>query len=161
VRNRGRRIQRDEGGRVAVAITRHPREFVGIVLAALATVAIFVNALFLQQGPHPAPIFATRHLLVPPQSAPRFSIVKPTNAPSAPVHNDPIAELIAPTQRVVAVQRALADFGFGQIKATGVVGPETRVAIEKFERDHHMPVTGQISDHLVRELTAMTGRPLE
>lgn len=128
------------------------------MLAGLATAAIFVNALFLQHGPHPAPIFATRHLLVPQQTAPRLSSVK---TPGAPMHNDPIAELIAPTQRVVAVQRALADFGYGQIKPTGVAGPETRVAIEKFERDHHMPVTGQISDHLVRELTAMTGRALE
>ena len=34
-------------------------------------------------------------------------------------------------------------------------------AIEKFERDHRLPVTGQISDRFVRELAAMTGRPLE
>ena len=37
----------------------------------------------------------------------------------------------------------------------------TRAAIEKFERDRGLPVTGQISDRLVRELAAMTGRPLE
>ena len=42
------------------------------------------------------------------------------------MRNDPIAELIAPSQRVLAVQRALADFGYGQIKPTGVVGPEPR-----------------------------------
>ncbi|HEY5217766.1 MAG TPA: peptidoglycan-binding protein, partial [Pseudolabrys sp.] len=30
-----------------------------------------------------------------------------------------------------------------------------------FERDHRLPVTGQISDRFVRELAAMTGRPLE
>jgi peptidoglycan hydrolase-like protein with peptidoglycan-binding domain len=61
----------------------------------------------------------------------------------------------------MAAQRALADFGYGQIKATGVYDPETRSAIEKFERDHHLPVTGQMSDRLMRELGAMTGRPLE
>ena len=48
-----------------------------------------------------------------------------------------------------------------QIKATGVYDPETRSAIEKFERDRRLPVTGQLSDRLVRELAAMTGRPLE
>ena len=75
--------------------------------------------------------------------------------------NDPIAELIAPSKRVVAIQRALADFGYGQIKPTGVYDPDTRTAIEKFERDRRLPVTGQVSDRFVRELAAMTGRPLE
>ena len=81
-------------------------------------------------------------------------------APSPPA-TDPIAKLIAPSKRIVSIQRALADFGYGQIKATGVYDPETRSAIEKFERDHRLPVTGQISDRFVRELAAMTGRPLE
>ena len=62
---------------------------------------------------------------------------------------------------MLAVQRALADFGYGQIKPTGVYDPDTQAAIEKFERDRRLPVTGQISDQLVRELAAMTGRPLE
>jgi hypothetical protein len=35
------------------------------------------------------------------------------------------------------------------------------VAIEKFERDRNLPVTGKISDRFVRELSSMTGRPLE
>src|SRR5262249_33629538 len=75
---------------------------------------------------------------------------------------DPIAELIAPsTKRVVAVQRALSDYGYGQLKPTGVVGAETKAAIEKFERDRKLPITGQVSDRLVRELAALTGRPLE
>ena len=82
-------------------------------------------------------------------------------AAPAPVRNDPIAELIAPTKRVLAIQRALADFGYGQIKPTGVYDAGTQAAIEKFERDRRLPVTGQISDSLVRELAAMTGRPLE
>ena len=82
-------------------------------------------------------------------------------ADAGAARNDPIAELIAPSKRVLAVQRALADFGYGQIKPTGIYDPETRAAIEKFERDHRLPVTGQISDRFVRELAAMTGRPLE
>ena len=62
---------------------------------------------------------------------------------------------------MLAIQRALADFGYGQIKPTGVYDADTRAAIEKFERDRKLPVTGQISDRCVRELAAMTGRPLE
>ena len=61
----------------------------------------------------------------------------------------------------MSIQRALADFGYGQIKVTGVVNPETEAAIEKFERERKLPVTGQISDRLARELAAMTGRPLD
>jgi peptidoglycan hydrolase-like protein with peptidoglycan-binding domain len=203
----------------------------------MSTVAIFAivsNALFLQKGPHPAPIFAARPLLqqeaiVPPRISSTQShlgsdlaaqarvqlianiqrelsrksfydgpadgiwgsktdaavrdflqasglkvnpeanenllraisnyVAKPV-APSPPA-TDPIAKLIAPSKRIVSIQRALADFGYGQIKATGVYDPETRNAIEKFERDHRLPVTGQISDRFVRELAAMTGRPLE
>ncbi len=91
------------------------------------------------------------------------SKVKAASAPAAApaAHNDPIAELLAPSKHVLAIQRALADFGYGQIKPTGVFDPETHVAIEKFERAHNMPVTGDISEPLVRELAAMTGRPLE
>lgn len=78
-----------------------------------------------------------------------------------PARRDPIAELIAPSPRVVAIQRALSDFGYGQIKPTGTYDAPTRAAIEKFERDRKLPVTGQISDRFVRELAGMTGRPLE
>jgi peptidoglycan hydrolase-like protein with peptidoglycan-binding domain len=74
---------------------------------------------------------------------------------------DPIAELIAPPQRVIAVQRALNDYGYGPVKITGSFGAETVSAIQKFERDRKLPVTGQISPRLLRELAALTGRPLE
>ena len=229
-------------GRLAAAIGQHPREFVGILMATAAVLAIFVNALFLQHGPHPAPIFAARPKLVQeapvtPVVLPRSRAVEPAAAPAAPArsqvqiigdiqrelgrkgfydgandgiwgartdaaardfvqasgskinveagesllraivtsnatkahggatpapaHNDPIAALIAPTQQILAVQRTLSDFGYGQIKPTGVYDPETKTAIEKFERDRRLPVTGLISEPLIRELSAMTGRPLE
>ena len=44
---------------------------------------------------------------------------------------------------------------------TGIVDPETQSAIEKFERERKLPVTGQLSHRVVRELAAITGRPLE
>lgn len=74
---------------------------------------------------------------------------------------DPIAELIAPTKRVTAVQRALSDYGYGQIRVTGTLDRETKDAIEQFERSRKLPVTGQISPRLMRELSSLTGRPLE
>jgi peptidoglycan hydrolase-like protein with peptidoglycan-binding domain len=235
-------IEKDTSG-IGAAISRHPREFVALVMATVAVSAIFTNALFMQTGPHPAPIFAARPLMTakPTAVATRPVVVEPLQtfnqtpaapvrnrvqliaeiqreltrrgfydgvadgvwgaktdagtrdflqaaglrmnpdvseellriiqgskakaasaaAVSAPVRNDPIADLIAPSKSVLAIQRALSDFGYGQIKQTGTYDPETRTAIEKFERDHRLPVTGQISDRFVRELAAMTGRPLE
>ena len=88
--------------------------------------------------------------------------IKQEAAPKAHARPDPIAELIAgPAQRVIAVQRALNDFGYGPVRATGTFGAETVSAIQKFERDRKLPVTGQISPRLLRELAALTGRPLE
>jgi peptidoglycan hydrolase-like protein with peptidoglycan-binding domain len=62
---------------------------------------------------------------------------------------------------VAAVQRTLTEYGYGQLKSTGTVGSETQAAIQKFERDRKIPVTGQISDRLVRELAAMTGKAID
>ena len=62
---------------------------------------------------------------------------------------------------MAAVQRTLTEYGYGQLKPTGTVGSDTQVAIQKFERDRKLPVTGQISDRLVRELSAMIGHPVE
>jgi len=67
----------------------------------------------------------------------------------------------APSQRVIALQRALAEYGYGQIRPSGIIDAETQSAIEKFERERKLPITGQASDRVVRELAAMTGRPLE
>jgi peptidoglycan hydrolase-like protein with peptidoglycan-binding domain len=242
VRSRSRRGQTADidggAGRLAAAVGRHPREFVGILMAIAAVLAIFINALFLQHGPHPAPVFAAR----PPQAQqtpavlPPPRAVEPAAAPAAaarsqaqiigdiqrelnrkgfydgavdgiwgaktdaasrdfaltaglkinvvasesllraivtsnsvaqavlapaPARNDQIAELIAPTKQVLAIQHALADFGYRQLKPTGVYDRETKAAIEKFERDRRLPMTGVISDQLIKELSAVTGRPLE
>ena len=89
---------------------------------------------------------------------------RPAMRPPAPITTakpDPIADMIAPSKQVIAVQRALSEFGYGQIKPTGIVDPETQSAIQKFERERKLPVTGQMSHRVVRELAAITGRPLE
>jgi hypothetical protein len=156
------------------------------ILGAGATcLVVVVNAVFLQSGSHPAPFFANP---VRPQVAdttPTSATTAPASAPSRPVEataavhappamrpqapaarrNDPIAELIGSSigspARVLAVQRALSEFGYGQIKVSGTLDQSTTAAIEKFEGDHKLPVTGRISDRLLNELAAMTGRPVQ
>jgi peptidoglycan hydrolase-like protein with peptidoglycan-binding domain len=76
-------------------------------------------------------------------------------------HNDNMIEPAVASQRVIALQRALAEFGYGQIKPSGIVDTDTQGAIERFERERKLPITGQVSDGVVRELAAATGRPLE
>ena len=238
-------------GLVAATVARYPREFVGLVMATAATLTIFVNALFLQHGPHPAPIFATMPFLAhrPEVVLPRRRPPEPAAAPAraalptgaetgrsqaetvmdiqralaargfyqgavdgiwgnhtdmaarafiktaglkieatpgesflraiesskggtpgskatsgaapASKQSDPIAALIGPSKQVLGVQHALSDFGFGQLKPTGVVDRDTRAAIEAFERDRRLPVDGKISERFLRELATMTGRPLQ
>lgn len=104
-------------------------------------------------------------LIAPPVSAP----AAPAPAPTTPVASAALPAPVtpsappapAPSRQLVAVQRVLGDFGYGQVRPNGVFDPETRAAIERFEKSRNMPVTGQLSDRLVRELGAMSGRPLE
>jgi hypothetical protein len=183
------------------------RDTIAFTVGVIGSVAILVNALFLQSGPHPAPLFnassapvaaseATNTVAVavprarPPEPvptkldgpapapAPRLpSVVKSsleapkTAAASAPSQaaapgaatgrNDAIADMLSASHRVLALQRALAQYGYGQLKPTGIVDADTRAAIEKFERERKLPVTGQASDRVVKELTGLTGRPLD
>jgi hypothetical protein len=60
----------------------------------------------------------------------------------------------------MAVQHALSDYGYGQMKPSGFLDGPTTSAIQKFEHEHKMPVTGRISDRLVGELTSLVGHPL-
>src|SRR5205085_2250063 len=62
------------------------------------------------------------------------------------------------SKRVIAVQRTLAEYGYGQIKPSGIIDAETQAAIQKFERERKLPITGQASERVVRELAAVTGR---
>lgn len=59
-----------------------------------------------------------------------------------------------PDSRVAAVQHALAIAAYGPLRTDGVFGPETREAIIRFQRDHSLPPTGEISDALIVELRA-------
>jgi hypothetical protein len=158
---------------------RRPIDSLAIFTAFAASLIIVINALFLQSGPHSSPFSIN--------SAPLASTLdetrpKPAEAPPAPAaappaathnveatrttppiplrRNDPIAQLIGQSSQVLAVQRALSQYGYGQIKQTGVVDAQTSAAIEEFERDHNLPVTGKISDGLLSDLTTMIGHPL-
>ena len=189
----------DEERSLFLRILLHsPKDTIAGAMAFALVVAVIANALFLQAGRHPAPMFGS----VTPHAAgatlanplprsrpveaedfkpaegkpadPLANVVKTTGAtpvgpavaPRPPVaiplvsHSDS-ANAVIGSHRVAAVQRALTEYGYGQLKPTGIMGSDTQAAIQKFERVRKLPVTGQLSDRLVRELTAMIGHPID
>ncbi len=112
----------------------------------------------------------------PPRREPTQAM--PAAQPAAPQtarSGDPIGDLIRggdlppasiprvrePAQPVLAAQRALAKLGYAQVKPDGVAGESTRVAIERFERERKLPVTGQLNPRTLRELAAASGMKIE
>jgi peptidoglycan hydrolase-like protein with peptidoglycan-binding domain len=168
---------------------QRPMDFAAILAAAAMSTIVVVNAAFLQTGSRSAPYFTPPVSTAGPisgamsSSSPGLLQITGTTA-AKPVEqivathpvatnvvatqsvsarrDDPIADLIAPTPslRIMAVQRALSEYGYGQIKPSGVLDGPTSGAIQKFEREHKMPVTGRVSDRLVSELTSLVGHPL-
>jgi hypothetical protein len=196
-----------------------PKDTLAGLVAAAAVSAIVANALFLQTGRHPAPMFGTVINLPAPSPASLSSPIprprpvgadtsplepkatefrvepKPAEKPpekpaettaSTPRAGDPMTNLVikattpsAPSavavarppapipaqspaaRRLAGVQRALSEYGYGNLKITGTMSGETQSAIQTFERQHKMPVTGQVSDRLLRELAAAIGHPVE
>ncbi|SHG90173.1 peptidoglycan-binding domain-containing protein [Bradyrhizobium erythrophlei] len=231
-RRRGARavaVDADSERGLAMRILLHsPKDTVAALLAFAAVSAILANALFLQTGHHPAPMFGSVVAMPQPGSAaanllprprpleadaaisdtrvaeqrafeprafepkaaepraaepkavekpfelksadPLGNLVKATNAapaapsaalrPPASIPASSHPELSGP-RRVAAVQRVLTEYGYGQLKPTGTVGTDTQAAIAKFERERKLPVTGQVSDRLVRELAAVIGHPID
>jgi hypothetical protein len=196
-----------------------PKDTLAGLVAVAAIGAIVANALFLQTGRHPAPMFGTVINLPAPSSLPLSNPLprsrpvgadtsplepratefraepkpaeraeKPPEKPvdataSTPRSGDPMTNLVKQTisappsvvrppapipvqqgpaaRRIAGVQRALSEYGYGNLKITGAMGAETQSAIQKFEREHKMQVTGQVSDRLLRELGAAIGHPVE
>jgi hypothetical protein len=84
-----------------------------------------------------------------------------TKAPAAPRTRSTPADAApaAPSKSVLAAQRALVKLGF-VLKSDGVAGKTTRRAIERYERDHGLPVRGDLTPALKRQLSneaVMTG----
>jgi hypothetical protein len=166
------------GLRLWAKASRRPVDSLSLIGAVATSLLIIINAVFLQKGSHPAPFFAnpgqrsvdnrsgvagtsTLRTLIPAHS------LVGSRMPQAVAvrRNDPIAELIVSStgssSRVSAVQRVLSEYGYGQVKPTGVIDTATSAAIETFEREHKLPITGRLSDRLLSELAAMAGHPLD
>lgn len=100
----------------------------------------------------PRPVSTLR----PPLKVGPLAATGPMTVPSDSEAIRPPADVPA-SSRVVAVQRALSKLGYGPVKASGIPDLQTREAIRHFERDRRLPVDGNVSDTLVRELSVISG----
>ena len=178
--------------------------------AALARTALFLlgagvaaNALFLQSGPHPAPLFAAEEPAESADLAEPDALVEALQSElkAAGYYEGPVDGLAGPEteaaivtferasgreatgavrpelleaihagagapgsagdadgaegdRRIAAVQAALSRAAYGPLPPDGLLGPRTRDAIRRFEADHGLPVTGEVSERLLAELHA-------
>lgn len=193
-----------ERGLVMRTLLCSPKDTVAGALAFAALLAIIVNALFLQAGRHPAPMFGSVVMLPeaspasplprprPVEASARPEVAPPESKPAEPRTADPLTNLVRATseapvatsnvprppaavpvasrnessvnsdsRRVAAVQRVLTEYGYAQLKPTGTVNADTLAAIQRFERQHRIPLSGQVSERLVHELSAMIGHPID
>jgi hypothetical protein len=95
--------------------------------------------------------------------------VRPAIKPSAEAEpsRDPITQLLKddgtasqPSKNVLAAQRALVELGF-VLEPDGIEGDATRRAIEQFERDHGLPVHGELTPKVLHELSVRSGISIE
>ena len=170
------------GSQVWARVTARPVDSLAMAGTGLIALVIVVNAVFMQAGAKPAQYVAapgptpavseiqTKQAatgtlrsadLAPARGTQVASTTVPMPVPAPARRSDPIADLIGPSPRIQAVQRVLSEFGYGQIKPSGVLDNATSEAISRFERDHKLPVSGRISDRLVSALNAMAGHSIE
>ena len=126
------------------------------VVAGFAAVAILVNALFMQSGPHPAPIFANKPA---PVAVPLTGPAAALREPSA----DAKLEAARPRSDTVAeIQRELARHGFYDGAADGVYGPKTDAAIRDFEQAAGLRPSAEPNDMLLASIarSAIKAQPV-
>jgi peptidoglycan hydrolase-like protein with peptidoglycan-binding domain len=106
------------------------------IVAAAAGAVVWINALWLQDGRHPAPLFSAASPTLQTQSAEK-----------APARIN--AEAAAKLQEL---QRGLRDLGFYDGPIDGIDGPQTRMAIATYQKAIGLSGTGRADEGLYRQV---------
>lgn len=117
--------------------------------------------------PVPPQRIAEKPVAQPPQMAPAAPVAAQRSVEAAPKDQigallagvgagAPAAVVNADSARVMAAQKALVKLGY-VVKADGVMGAGTRKAIEMFEASRKLPVTGELTLRVMRELSTLSG----
>jgi peptidoglycan hydrolase-like protein with peptidoglycan-binding domain len=125
----------------------------GLMVMAITAMAIMSNALFLQAGRHPEPLFATRPAALDqapakpaaavPLPHPRTAMPEPTAAPKAAAAPPAAAQPDPNKVLVTAMQRELARLGVYTGTIDGLSGPRTKAAISAWQTAAGVAVTGE------------------
>jgi peptidoglycan hydrolase-like protein with peptidoglycan-binding domain len=97
------------------------------------------------------------------QAQPPAAVPSSTGSvPAPPADAGPSAQAPANGgQQLAKVQRLLSELGYGPLRADGMMSDNTADAIQRFELDRGLAITGQVSPSLIRELEEFTGIPFE
>jgi hypothetical protein len=134
-----------------------PRDAVGFVVGAVAVIAIFVNAVLMQSGLHPAPLFKpaafeSNPVHPPPKAAAGGPAQRGDPAP-APVMPKISHALRTPGEIITDIQRELARRGYYNGPVDGLYGQRTDGAIRDFERAAGLKLSAQPSETLLQAIT--------
>ncbi len=140
-------------------VQRHPALCAGAAMSVVVMSTIFINAVWYQNGTHPAPLFATRTIeQVTPIKEEKKVVAKVTENPV--VKEVPVDETTKELLR--EVQTALSVRGYYQGKLDGVYGSRTNRAISKFQKDHSLEEDGKASVRLLTQvLLSASAKPAE
>jgi len=155
---------------------RSPMASTGLILVSGLTLIAATNALFLQEGRHPAPLFVSGTVEVPRAIQP--VVIEPQTIPERPVADLAIsapepeprpAELVEAVatepsvpaignQDIADMQEKLQALGLFDGAVDGYYGPQTANAIRAFEIRNGLPRTGAATPQV---LDAVRNAPLQ
>ncbi|HZP20063.1 MAG TPA: peptidoglycan-binding domain-containing protein [Bauldia sp.] len=153
--------------RIVERAIENPAMTGGLFVMALTAAAIVSNAMLLQHGRHPEPLFMTRPAVddtvpLPRVRAPQAAVVRPAPAPAATAAAAPAAALkpVPDVKTVVSLQKALAAKGLYKGAVDGIAGSRTRAAVAAYEKSAGLPVTGEPSADLLDRITTASIKPV-
>ncbi|MFN8828673.1 MAG: peptidoglycan-binding protein [Labrys sp. (in: a-proteobacteria)] len=120
-------------------LLERPIEVAGAIAMTGVAGLIMANALFLQEGQHPAPLFRAVAAAAKPDATP--AIVRPAQSPEL-------------TALVRAIQTELTARGHDIGAIDGMMGPKTDAAIRAFQRHAGLSVDGAPTASLLTSLKA-------
>ncbi len=153
---------------------RSPMAVTGLILVSGLTLMAGTNALFMQEGRHPAPWFSTRAVqpvVIEPETIPvRPAVVETSATPSTPTAPQPTVQtasrpepvqqtaeqsqaddsVVIGNQDIAVLQEKLKALGFFGGTVDGYYGPKTADAIRAFETQAGLPRTGAASPDLIQ-----------
>ncbi|MEP2724270.1 peptidoglycan-binding domain-containing protein, partial [Roseibium sp.] len=63
--------------------------------------------------------------------------------------------------RLARIQQLLSDLGYGPLSTDGVMGDNTSSAIQRFELDRGLPITGELTPAVVERLEMVSGKRVD